>query len=93
MDGWMKALFGAACIVVIAAGAYYAWGEYGKNQKREEVEQARQRIFNQAGASPGEVDKVRRFCKGIVELRGTTLKGNAFADEYAHNCRVFGYLY
>lgn len=28
MDGWLKALIAAACIVVIAGGGYIAWSEW-----------------------------------------------------------------
>ncbi len=32
MDGWLKALVAAACVVVIAGGGWFAWGEYRKSQ-------------------------------------------------------------
>jgi len=32
MDGWLKALVAAACLVVIAGGGYFAWSEYQTQQ-------------------------------------------------------------
>jgi len=37
MDGWLKFLIAAACIVVIAGGGYYAWSEYQTKKDREEA--------------------------------------------------------
>lgn len=35
MDGWLKALVAAACVVVIAGGGYFAWKENGAANARE----------------------------------------------------------
>lgn len=32
MDGWLKGLIAAACVVVIAGGGYFAWSEYRSAQ-------------------------------------------------------------
>lgn len=32
MDGWLKILIAAACVVVIGGGAYYGWKEYRQSQ-------------------------------------------------------------
>ncbi len=40
MDGWLKGLVAAACIVVIAGGAYYALNEYERAQTRAAIQRA-----------------------------------------------------
>ncbi|HEV7305208.1 hypothetical protein [Ensifer sp.] len=35
MDGWLKALVAAACVVVIAGGGWFAIGEYRKSGEAE----------------------------------------------------------
>ncbi len=38
MDNWLKGLAGAACLVIIAAGGYFAWLQYGEYQTRAAYE-------------------------------------------------------
>lgn len=38
MDGWLKGLIAAACVVVIASGGYFAWSEYRAAIDRTESE-------------------------------------------------------
>lgn len=35
MDNWLKGLIATACVVIIAGGAYFAWGVYGVKQERD----------------------------------------------------------
>lgn len=37
MDGWLKALVAAACVVVIAGGGWFAWGEFRTGTVEEDV--------------------------------------------------------
>ena len=37
MDGWLKTLIATACVVIIAGGGYYAWGEWKNAQLRAAI--------------------------------------------------------
>lgn len=41
MDGWLKFLIAAACVVIIAGGGYFAWTEYQQKQVAEAASQER----------------------------------------------------
>jgi predicted negative regulator of RcsB-dependent stress response len=45
MDGWLKGLIAAACVVVIAGGGYFAWSEWEKSKERERAEQRAMTAF------------------------------------------------
>lgn len=40
MDGWLKGLVAVACLIIIAAGGYYALGEYNRHQANVGAERA-----------------------------------------------------
>lgn len=42
MDGWLKALIAAACVVIITGGGYYAWSQYHSNKAMDEARKARE---------------------------------------------------
>lgn len=56
MDGWLKALIAAACVVVIAAGGYYGWSEY----QAAELAKAEQLAAN---------DPAVRICEAVAKAR------------------------
>lgn len=37
MEGWLKGLIAVACVVIIAAGGYYFWGEVQASQQRQAI--------------------------------------------------------
>lgn len=42
MDGWLKTLIAAACVVVIAGGGYFAWSEYQSSKALEQTRKVQQ---------------------------------------------------
>lgn len=39
MDGWLKALVAAACLVIIAGGAWYTWKEVAVTRRSSQVKE------------------------------------------------------
>lgn len=93
MDGWLKALIAIACVVVIAGGGLYGWGEWQKYSEQSarmaQVETARTAIFNESGGRPGSPE-ARRYCERIRALARGELKDNPFAHLRASQCRLVG---
>lgn len=96
MDGWLKGLIAAACVVVIAAGGYYLWGQYqyraAANARAENINAARNELFRLAGAEKGDDAAVRRFCSGLDSRIKTDLKDNDMAPAVLRNCRALGFI-
>jgi predicted negative regulator of RcsB-dependent stress response len=95
VEGWLKGLIAAACVVVIAAGVYYGWGEYKKHQRAAEIEagreSARQEILELAGAKSFEIDKIRAFCKRMSDKRYREDDNSEFVRILVGNCSGLGY--
>ncbi|WCK26661.1 hypothetical protein [Agrobacterium pusense] len=95
MDGWLKLLISAACVVVIAGGGFYLWDQYQirseDSERRARNGAARAELFQLAGANEGEDQKVRRFCETVRDRLKTDLKDNDLAPGIARNCRAFGF--
>lgn len=93
MDGWLKALIAAACVVMIAGGGYLGWTEYLKASERSarsaEVETARTAIFNQSGGRSG-TPEARRYCENIRKLVRGDLKDHSIARLRDYQCRLVG---
>lgn len=96
MDGWLKGLIAAACVVAIAAGGYYIWGQYqsrsAANARAENINAARNELFRLSGAEKGDDSAVRRFCSGLDSRIKTDLKDNDMAPGILRNCRALGYI-
>ena len=46
MDGWLKALAAAACVVIIAGGAWYAWKDLAATQDAAQAKMAIESAVN-----------------------------------------------
>lgn len=90
MDGWLKGLVAAACIVVIAFGLHAAWRSYTGYQLNQQNEIAKVRLFNLAGVQQGDESGMRLACARWSQSE--TLKANPLADEVLQNCRFLRYL-
>lgn len=95
MENWLKGLIAVACCIVIAAGGYFAWGEYSSYRLRSEVaagrDGARVELFNLANAEPYEIDKVRAFCKTMSDKRYRDNDNTDFVRILVRNCSALGY--
>lgn len=96
MDSWLKGLIAAACVVVIAGGGYYAWGEYQIRSAQAErsagIERARAEIFKFADAKPHEIDKARDYCRVLNQVNTNNPEKSDVRETILRNCRYFGYL-
>lgn len=98
MDGWLKALIGCACVVVIAAGGWYAWGEYSRHriqtERSDRIESARRELFDLAQASDNDREKVVSFCNSIDNIIENVASSDTKAmwRQIKTNCRALGYL-
>jgi len=95
MDGWLKVLVASACVVVIAGGGWYAWGEYSRysiqSERAEIRERVRKELFSLAQANDNEPEKVRTLC-GVLRDRPDDFSNKEFAAQVLRNCRALGYL-
>lgn len=98
MDGWLKALVGAACVVVIAAGAIYLWGESRAYSQASAITAERQRqideLFRFARAKPGDDEEVRKYCHLTgLRFRNIYLKDpeRPGLEEVTKRCRRLGF--
>jgi len=95
MDGWLKTLLAATCIAILAGIGYYFYGEIRLAADRAEEaktrEYVRRELFQLAGATPQEADKVRKFCTTLVSPSWQAEK-DAFYRRIVGNCRALGYL-
>lgn len=93
MENWLKGLIAVACVVVIAAGSVYGWGEYQKASKRAEhraeIETAKTAILNGSGERVG-TPRAREWCEGIRTLARGKMKDNWVAQMRARQCRLVG---
>jgi hypothetical protein len=89
-DALLRFLIGTACVVVIAAGGYYFWGEYRETARAAEIAkvtaEARDRIFRQAGAKINEPEKVATFCQNLRS--GTIQADEGYLVELKLDCLV-----
>ncbi len=85
MDGWLKGLVSAACVVVIAGGAYYAWSEY---EQKQSVAQSRQAAAA-ANVSPEQCQVMATAT--IPDNPSQPPKTSRYAKELAL-CARYGYL-
>lgn len=95
MDGWLKALIAAACGVVIAGGAYFAWGEWQAHVNavtyQQSLESSRAELFRLAKAERTDPEKVRSFCR-VVRDYPNAVTGETFRDQVLTTCRTLGYM-
>lgn len=65
MDGWLKALVAAACVVVIASGGYFAWKENGAANAAEagEKEATMKAACAQAEPADSGLPAMREHCR------------------------------
>jgi predicted negative regulator of RcsB-dependent stress response len=91
MDGTLKFLIGAACVVVIAAGGWFAWSKYEARSNKQAVEQARTYLFNRAKSGPNDQDKVNAYCKATLKHVADGGTDNPFINDDARACRAFGF--
>lgn len=96
MDGWLKALITAACIVVIAAGAWYLFSEIQEKraaaQRAETREAVRKELFSLANATDGDNETVRAFCRRIRDQIGKGITDNDYSRQVVTNCRALGMM-
>jgi hypothetical protein len=85
MDGWLKGLVAAACVVVIAGGAYYAWSEYDRKQS---AALSRQRSV-EANVSPEQCQTMATAT--LPDNPSQPPKTTRYAEELAI-CARYGYL-
>lgn len=94
MGGWLKALIAAACVVIVAGGAYFAWSEYqqglGETERNRTSELARAELFEWAGAKPHEFGKVRAYCADIAS-RLSPGDTASLTRRLVRNCSALGY--
>lgn len=91
MDGWLKALIAAACVVVILAGGYFAFSKYTDWSNQREMEQAKIYLFNRAKAGSEETQKVNDFCRAVLQHIADGGTDNPFINKDGTLCRVFRY--
>lgn len=96
MDGWLKGLVAAACIVIIVSGSYFGWNNFQKKQTENRSlaasEEARKELFDLASASDDEPERVRTYCSLIKDELGKGITDNAYSRNIISNCRTLGYL-
>jgi hypothetical protein len=72
LDKTLKVLVAAACITVIAGGAYMAVREWQRSEEQARMSAAQDanvaRLYRLSDAQPGQDDKVRTFC-GLADRR------------------------
>lgn len=94
MGGFLKFLVGAACLVVIAAGAWLAWSEWQKSSvissAKRDVDTAWAAIYKAAGAETGDVATARVWCESVHRLVRRDMKANPMALTRAEQCRLVG---
>lgn len=99
----MKLLISAACVCIIVATGFYFNDLYARHRAAAEVaaeitkraagdELARKEIFQFAGATDDDVEKVRNWCSNLSENIGKSIDDSSVARNVLHNCRFFGYL-
>lgn len=91
MDEWLKFLIATACVVIIAAGGWFAWSQYREWSDRQKIEQARTYLFNRAKAAPDEREKVNAYCKATLRHIADGGTDNPFINDDGSACRAFGF--
>lgn len=95
MDGWLKTLIAGACVVVIAGGGWYAWGEYSdyreRTAKMDLIKRVRTELFMLASASENEPEKVREMCS-VIREKPDTFSDKDFAAQTLRKCRALGFI-
>lgn len=93
MDGWLKALIAAACVVVIAGGGYLGWSEWSRASaqagEQATIEAARSAILNESGAAAGTA-AARQWCETMKNLARGELRNNDIARLRVAQCRLLG---
>jgi hypothetical protein len=96
MDSGLKWLIGAACVVAIAAGAVYLYGQYSSYSARVEtqdrVARVRAELFRYAGADEGDIALVRGFCSRTNDNLSAGTISKEPGEQLVRNCRALGYL-
>lgn len=91
----MRLLVGLASAIVIVCGAYYLYSEWSASRAQAERlagnERARVELFEQADALPHEESKVRKWCRGVLDVAPDA--DNRLLTGWARNCRVLGYAF
>lgn len=99
MDGWLKVLVAAACVVVIVGGGYFAVAEYADRKAADEArgsadsrnERLHAELLEWANASRGEITKISTYCRDMDQsLRARD--DAPLTRRLVRSCRVFGYL-
>ena len=94
MDGWLKALIATACVVVLAGGGWFAWGEWSDAAAKRKIsdsrEAARKELFYLAGARDDDVARVNSFCT-VVREQPEKFSDKDLTAHVARNCRALGY--
>jgi predicted negative regulator of RcsB-dependent stress response len=67
VDNWLKALVAAACVVICAGGAYFAWSKW---QAMRDAEANRAAIWQMLDAAPGDIEKATETCTRIQRNLG-----------------------
>jgi len=95
MDGWLKTLIACACMIVIAGGGWYAWGEFSDHRERSAkadlMKRVRNELFMLASASESEPEKVREMCS-VIREKPDTFSDKDFAARTLRNCRALGFI-
>jgi len=89
MDSWLKALIATACIVIIAGGAWLAWGERQESVEREEIAAAWAELYTEAKVQHGDTQGVRGWCNTLRKVFGNT-SDIADAQVRIDQCRLVG---
>ncbi len=73
MDGWFKGLVGTACVVVIAAGAYFAWSEYKSAQAQAALERAQAARAAETANAAAETARTEKLTSGYCNSLATSV--------------------
>lgn len=91
MSEGLKFLIAIACLVIIAAGGWFAWSKYGEWSDRQAIEHARTYLFNRAEAASDDRERVNAYCAATLKHIADGGTDNPFINDDGAACRILGY--